>query len=138
MSSPLFVSSRGEGQHQSSLEVQQGLQPLVRGCGAICKVDVAAMPKELKTIVSEDIDVTVDDYEVYGFTHGNDNVLPHTDTLEDTLIYYFIISCRWRWPAYVLAGGAVCQPGAQRQLLRGGDARGTEHGITGSQRPWHP
>jgi len=91
MSSPLFVSSSGEGQHHSSLEAQQGLQPLVRGCGAIRKADAAEMPKELKTIVSEAVDVTVDDYEVYGFTHGDDDVLPYTDTLEDTLISYLPI-----------------------------------------------
>jgi len=91
MSSPLFVSSRGEGQHHSSLEAQQGLQPLVRACGVIRKADAAEMPKELKTIVSEDVDVTVDDYEVCSFTHGDDDVLPHTDNLEDTLISYLSI-----------------------------------------------
>ena len=85
------MSSRGEGQHHSSLEAQQGLKPLVRGCGAIHKADAAEMPKELETIVSEAVDVTVDDYEVYGFTHGNDDVLPYTDTLEDTLISYLAI-----------------------------------------------
>ena len=42
-------------------------------------------------IVSEDVDVIVDDYEVYGFTNGDDDVLPHTDTLEDTLISYLPI-----------------------------------------------
>ena len=88
MSSLLFVSSKGEGQHHSSLEAQQGLQPLVRGCGVIRKADAAEMPKELKMLVSEDVDVTANDYEVYGFTHGDDNVLPHTDTLEDTFISY--------------------------------------------------
>jgi len=40
---------------------------------------------------TEDVDVTIDDYEIYGFTHGNDDVLPHTDTLEDTLISYLPI-----------------------------------------------
>jgi hypothetical protein len=73
------------------LEAQQGLQPLVRACGAIRKADSAEMPKELKTIVSEDVDVTVDDYEVYSFTHGDDDVLPHTDNLEDMLISYLPI-----------------------------------------------
>ena len=91
VSSPLFVSSRREGQHHSSLEAQQGRQPLVRVSGAICKADAAEMPKELKTIVSEAVDVTVDDCEVYGFTHGDDDILPYTDTLEDTLISYLPI-----------------------------------------------
>jgi len=49
------------------------------------------MQKELMTIVSEDVDVTVDDYQVYGFTHGDCDVLPHTDTLEDMLISYLPI-----------------------------------------------
>jgi len=57
----------------------------------IRKADAAEMPKELKTIVSEDVDVTVDDYEVCSFTHGDDDVLPHTDNLEDTLISYLSI-----------------------------------------------
>ena len=91
VSSPLFVNSRGEVQHHRSLEAQQGLKPLVRGCGAIRKADAAEMPKELKTIVSEDVVVTVDDYEVYGFPHGNNDVPPHTDTLEDTPISYLPI-----------------------------------------------
>jgi len=99
MSSPLFVSSRGEGQHHSSLEAQQGLQPLVRGCGVFRKADAAEMPKELKTIVSEDVNVTVDDNEVYGFTHGDDDVLPYTDTSEDTLISYLPIP---------VDGGGLC------------------------------
>jgi len=146
----LFVGSMGEGQHHSSLEVQQGLQPLAGGCGAICKADAAEMPKELQTIVSEAVDVTVDNYEVCGFTHGgpsfvpkrfrlplcvddNDDVLPHKNSLEDKPISFL--------PIPVNGGGqpmrAVCQLGAERQLLRGGNARGTEHGFTGSQRPWH-
>jgi len=90
----------GEGQPHSSLEVQQGLQPLARGCAVICKADAAKMPKELQMIVSEAVNVTVNDYEVYGFTPGgpyfvpkpfrlplcvddNDDVLPHKDSLED-------------------------------------------------------
>ena len=64
---------------------------LVRGCGEMSKADAAEMPKELKTIVSEDVAETVNDYEVYGFTHGDDDVLPDTDTLEDTLVSYLPI-----------------------------------------------
>jgi len=64
-----------------------------------------------KADAAEDVDVTVNDYEVFGFTHSgpgfvpqcfrlplcfdnDDNVLPHTDTLEDKPISFFAHSCR--------------------------------------------
>jgi len=119
------------------LEAQQGLQPLVKGCGEIRKTDAAEMPKELKTIVSEDVDVTVNDYEVYGFTHGDDDVQPYTDTLEDTLISYLPIPVDGGQPMPSQGVQSVSRE-IERQLLRGGDARDTEHGFTGSQRQWYP
>jgi len=58
--------------NECAVSVTKGLQPLARSCGAIRKVDVAEMPKELQTIVSED----VEDYAVSGFTHGGPSYVP--------------------------------------------------------------
>jgi len=52
--------------------VTKGLQPLAGSCESIRKADVADMPKELQTILSED----VDDYEIFGFPHGCPGFVP--------------------------------------------------------------
>jgi len=85
---------------ECDVSVTPELQPLDRSCGAISKAAAAEMPKELETLVSED----VEDYDVHGFTHGftrgnpgfvpqrlclppcfvdEDDIPPHTDTLEE-------------------------------------------------------
>jgi len=88
---PVFCCFSERWQRTSTTYIYIYIYIYIRGCAAIRKADAAEMPKELKMIVSEDVDVTVDDYEVYGFTHGDDDVLPYTDTLEGTLISYLPI-----------------------------------------------